>query len=72
MHNSSEDHMRAVIRILTYLKFTPGKGLMFSKSHHLNVDGYSNIDWARTIDRKLTFGYLTFVGGNLVTRRSKK
>ena len=44
MHNSSEDHMGAVIRILTCLKLTPGKGLVFSKSHHLDVDGYSNID----------------------------
>ena len=30
MHNPSEDHMSAVIRILHYLKSSPGKGLMFS------------------------------------------
>jgi len=31
MHNPSEEHMNAVIRILRYLKSSPGKGLMFSK-----------------------------------------
>jgi hypothetical protein len=31
MHNPSEEHMNAMIRILRYLKSSPGKGLMFSK-----------------------------------------
>uniref|UniRef100_A0A2N9IGY8 Integrase catalytic domain-containing protein n=1 Tax=Fagus sylvatica TaxID=28930 RepID=A0A2N9IGY8_FAGSY len=70
---SCEDHMDAVIRILRYLKSSPGKGLMFSKNNHLNVDGYTDADWAGNIsDRKSTSGYFTFVGGNLVTWRSKK
>jgi hypothetical protein len=73
MHCPSEDHMDAVIRILRYLKSSPGKGLMFSKNNHLNVDGYTDANWAGNIsDRKSTSGYFTFVGGNLVTWRSKK
>lgn len=73
MHNPSEDHMSAVMRILPYLKSSPGKGLMFSKHSHLNVEGYTDADWAGNIlDRKSTSGYFTFVGGNLVTWRSKK
>ena len=39
MHCLSEAHMNAVTRILRYLKFSPGKGLMFKKNNHLNVDG---------------------------------
>ncbi|RVW60435.1 Retrovirus-related Pol polyprotein from transposon RE1 [Vitis vinifera] len=51
----------------------PGKGLMFSKNDHLRVEGYTDADWAGNImDRKSTSGYFTFVGGNLVTWRSKK
>ncbi|CAL9003994.1 unnamed protein product [Prunus brigantina] len=73
MHSSSKDHMNAFIRILRYLKFAPGKGLMFSKHRHMNIDGYTNADWTGSItDKKSTSGYFTFVGGNLVTWRSKK
>ncbi|MCI21565.1 gag-pol polyprotein [Trifolium medium] len=73
MHNPSDEHMDAVNRILRYLKSSPGKGLMFSKNNHLNVEGYTDADWAgNVLDRKSTSGYFTFVGGNLVTWRSKK
>ena len=65
--------MEAVTRILKYLKSSLGKGLMFSKNDHLEVEGYTDADWAGNIsDRKSTSGYFTFVGGNLVTWRSKK
>jgi hypothetical protein len=65
--------MDAVLRILRYLKLSPRKGLMFSKNNHLRVEGYTDADWAGNItDRKSTAGYFTFVGGNLVTWRSKK
>lgn len=73
MHCPSEDHMAAVTRILRYIKSSPGKGLMFSKNNHLKVDSYTNADWAGNLsDRKSTSGYFMFVGGNLVTWRSKK
>ncbi|RDX99109.1 hypothetical protein CR513_17888, partial [Mucuna pruriens] len=71
--NSSKRHIEVVIRILRYLKFTPGRGIMFSKNNHLNVEGYTNADWVGFIvDRKSTLGYLTFVGSDLVTWISKK
>jgi hypothetical protein len=34
--------MDAVIRILRYLKASPGKGLMFSKYSHLEINGYTD------------------------------
>ena len=67
MHNPSKDHMNVVIRILHYLKSSLGRGLMFSKHNHLNVEGYINADWAGSSNKKSTFRYFTFVGGNLVT-----
>lgn len=73
MHCPREDHMDAVIRLLRYLKSSVGKGLMFSKNNHLDIEGYIDANWAGNIsDRKSTLGYFTFVGGNLVTWRSKK
>ncbi|VVA22039.1 Hypothetical predicted protein, partial [Prunus dulcis] len=73
MHSPSEVHMEAVMRILQYLKSAPGKGLMFSKHGHLEIEGFTDADWAgNRTDRRSTSGYFTFVGGNLVTWRSKK
>lgn len=72
MHNLSKDHMKAVLRILRYLKSTPERGLMFRKYNHLHIEGYTDADWTGGSDRKSTSGYLTFVGGNLVTWKSKK
>jgi len=73
MHCLSKDHMDAVGRILQYLKSAPGRGLMFSKNGHLDIEGYTDANWAGNLfDRKSKSGYFTFVGGNLVTWRSKK
>ncbi|CAL8999384.1 unnamed protein product [Prunus brigantina] len=54
MHSPSEDHMNAVLRILRYLKSAPGKGLIFSKHGHLNIDGYSDADWVEAKFRGMT------------------
>ena len=73
MHCPSEDHMNAVTQILRYLKGTSWKGIMFSKNGPLKITGYADVDWAGNIsDRKSTSNYFTFVGGNLITWRSKK
>ena len=45
MHNPSEDHMDAVIRILRYLKSAPGRGVMFSNHNNiLEVCGFTDAD----------------------------
>ena len=73
MHCPNEEHMDVVYRMLKYLKMTPGKGLLFEKKGELEVEGYTDADWAGDkTDRRSTSGYFTFVGGNLVTWRSKK
>lgn len=73
MSNPTETHMKALNRILQYLKGTPGRGLYFQKSHNQGIEVYTDSDWAGSLsDRKSTTGYCTFVWGNLVTWRSKK
>ncbi|XP_058068548.1 secreted RxLR effector protein 161-like [Magnolia sinica] len=73
IHAPSEEHMKAVYRILRYLKSAPGKGLLFSKNSVSNIEGYTNSDWAGDqTNRRYTPGYFNFVEGNLVTWRSKK
>ena len=73
MHDPKQPHLDAVFQILKYLKSAPGKGLCFRKNGHTSVEAYTDADWAGSIiDRKSTTGYCSFVGGNLVTWRSKK
>jgi hypothetical protein len=42
------------------------------KNDSNNVVGFSDADWAGSCDRKSTTRFCTFVGGNLVTWKSKK
>lgn len=73
MHSPKEIHLAAVYRILRYLKSTPGKGILFRKNEKMELEAYTDADWAGSvIDRRSTSGYCIFLGGNLVTWRSKK
>ncbi|BBH09537.1 Seven transmembrane MLO family protein [Prunus dulcis] len=73
MHAPRTTHLQAIKRILRYLKGSLGRGILMKKNGNTNIIGYSDADWAGcTVDRKSTTGYCTFVGGNLVTWKSKK
>ncbi|KAL5706521.1 Beta-galactosidase 8 [Ranunculus cassubicifolius] len=73
MHAPRTSHLIAAHRILRYLKSSPGRGLLFQKHDNLRVEAFTDDDWAGAQeDRRSTSGYCTFVGGNLVTWRSKK
>ncbi|RVW86236.1 Retrovirus-related Pol polyprotein from transposon RE1 [Vitis vinifera] len=74
MHNLGEQHMNAIMCILRYLKNAPRKGILFAKNvDHQSIKVYTDVDWADAVDdRRSTSGYFTFVGGNLVTWKSKK
>ncbi|RVW32553.1 Retrovirus-related Pol polyprotein from transposon RE1 [Vitis vinifera] len=73
MHAPGPEHFEVVYRILRYLKETPGRGLLFKSRGHLQIETYTDADWAGSIvDRRSTSRYCSFVGGNLVIWRSKK
>lgn len=73
MESPKKAHWDAVCRILRYLKSSPGKGLIYKSNGSSTLVGYSDADWVgSTYDRRSTTGYCTFIGGNLVTWRSKK
>ncbi|GJR74301.1 putative RNA-directed DNA polymerase [Tanacetum coccineum] len=73
MHQPQKNHMKAVLRILRYLKGTTGHGVLFKPNGHLVTQFYIDADWAGDkSNRRSTSGYFTVVGGNLVTRRSNK
>jgi Reverse transcriptase (RNA-dependent DNA polymerase) len=73
MYDPRVSHQEVVYQILRYLKGCPGKGVLFSKKRHRRIEVYTDADWAGCLDdRKSTSGYCAFVGGNLVSWRSKK
>ncbi|RVW59644.1 Retrovirus-related Pol polyprotein from transposon RE1 [Vitis vinifera] len=73
MNNPIERHMKAIYRILQYLKKSPGRGLYFKKTSSREVEVFTDADWAGSLtDRRSTTGYCSYVWGNLVTWRSKK
>lgn len=73
MHNPKETHLKAVYRILQYLKGNPGRGILFKRGESMTIEAYTDADYAGSlVDRRSTSGYCTFLGGNLVTWRSKK
>ena len=68
MHNLSDRHMNAINCILTYLKSFQGKGIMFSRHEHFNIEGYIDSDFVKSkLDRNSNSGFVSFIGGNLVT-----
>ena len=73
MHDPREPHLQAAYRVLHYLKGNPDKGILFKKNNTLALEAYTDADYAGSlVDRRSTIGYCTFLGGNLVTWRSKK
>ncbi|GJV03211.1 putative RNA-directed DNA polymerase [Tanacetum coccineum] len=73
MHQPQVDHMHAVLRIVKYLKGTTGHGVLFKTNGHLNIQIFTNVDWAGDKgNRRSTSADFSLVGGNLVTRKSKK
>ncbi|RVW91347.1 Retrovirus-related Pol polyprotein from transposon RE2 [Vitis vinifera] len=73
LQSPCDSHWDAVIRILRYIKSTPGQGVLYENRGHTQVVGYTDADWADSpTDRRSTSGYCVFIGGNLISWKSKK
>ncbi|WZY72232.1 hypothetical protein YC2023_004472 [Brassica napus] len=73
MQVPKEHHWRMVERILMYLNGSPDQGVWMGCNGSTEVVGYCDADWdGDRADRRSTTGYCTFIGGNLVTWKSKK
>jgi hypothetical protein len=59
MHDPKSSHMETVYRILRYLKSCLGKDLLYTKQGNLQVECYTDADWAGSLDdRRSTSGHL--------------
>jgi hypothetical protein len=74
-HMPSNEHWKAVKRVLRYVKGTLDLGIVYSRADDpsLTVHGYSDADWASDrIDRKSISGYTFILGGGAIAWSSKK
>ncbi|RVW70963.1 Retrovirus-related Pol polyprotein from transposon RE1 [Vitis vinifera] len=52
---------------------TPGQGMLYEDKGHTQIVGYTDADWAGSpSDRHSTSRYCVFIGGNLISWKSKK
>ena len=63
----------ALEHVLRYLKRSPGRGILYKNYGHTDIECFCDADHAGCKKtRRSTTGYCVFVGGNLVSWRSKK
>ena len=70
--NLGEDHWKALVRVLRYLKYTLNYGLHYTR-YPAVLEGYSDANWIfDTKDTKSTSGYVFTLGGAAVSWKSSK
>ena len=73
MHCASELHLQAAKRIVRYVKGTLSYGIKYSHLQNLMLHGYSNSDWAGSMDdMKSISGYCFSFGSGMFSWCSKK
>ena len=72
MHAPLQPHMDATIRLLCYLKATPGQGLFVPSDSNLALQAYCDSDWASyPTTRRFTFGYCIFLCSSIVSWKTE-
>lgn len=66
-------HWNAALRLLRYIKGTPGQGLLLPADNQLKLTAFCDSDWAGCREtRRSISGFCVFLGTSLVSWKSKK
>nr|GEX74015.1 ribonuclease H-like domain-containing protein [Tanacetum cinerariifolium] len=73
MHAPLQSHLKIALRVIRYLKNSPGTGIQIYKDKNLKLSCFTDIDWAKCLrTKKYVSGYCVFLGRSLVSWKSKK
>ncbi|XP_047328669.1 uncharacterized mitochondrial protein AtMg00810-like [Impatiens glandulifera] len=73
LNEPSQIHFAAAKRILRYFKGTKTQGIEFKRESECKLVGYTDSDWAGSINnRKSTSGYIFCLGTNVISWSSRK
>ncbi|KAK9051665.1 hypothetical protein SSX86_028293 [Deinandra increscens subsp. villosa] len=73
MHAPTNGHLQIALRLLKYLKKSPGMGIFIGSGSLTDLKVYADADWAKClITRKSVTGFCVFLGGSLISWKSKK
>ena len=73
MHEPRTEHWEAALRVVRYLKGTPGQGILLRSDSELTLQGWCDSDWAACpITRRSLTGWLVFLGQSPISWKTKK
>nr|XP_025883812.1 uncharacterized protein LOC112940244 [Solanum lycopersicum] len=73
MHCPKKSHMDAALRVVRYIKGTPGLGLFMPAKNSNQLSAYCDSDWGACLEtRRSVTGYLVKFGGAMVSWKAKK
>lgn len=73
LSNPLKFHFNSAIKILKYIKWAPGKGILYRRDAPFQLQTYYDVDWADCPNtRKSITGYSILLGGSTISWKSKK
>ena len=72
MQNPRIEHWEAALRVVRFLKGSPGQGILLKNKCDLQLHGWCDADWAGCpLTRRLLTGWLVYLGDSLVSWKTK-
>ncbi|RVW97878.1 Retrovirus-related Pol polyprotein from transposon RE1 [Vitis vinifera] len=73
MNTPRKPHWEAALRVLRYIKGSPGQGLFLPSENNLTLSAFCDSDWGGCrMSRCSVSGYCVFLGSSLISWKSKK
>ena len=73
MQEPRTDHWDVALRVVRYLKGTPGQGILLRSNSDLTLQGWCDSNWtACPLTRKSLTGWLVFLGYSPISWKTKK